>query len=260
MEKGKLIIAKIILILFSIVFLFSLYHVVVWILNNRSTGKLIDELQDMVVLEDAKVSTTTEILDRSRYHDVSLLSVDFTDLLNQNNEVVGWIQIPGTNINYPFVQHSDNSYYLNHSFDRSYNWAGWLFLDYRSSIDPLDMNTIIYAHGRVDGTMFGSLKNVLTSEWKKQEQYYIRVSTLSYNYLFEIFSAYYIPTTTDYLNTNFSNKQEYEEFLKKIQSRSMIRFDTSVTTANKIITLSTCYNNYEKMVVHGKLIKQEKRY
>ncbi len=260
MEKRKMIIAKIILVLFSIVFLFSLYHIITWYLDNKATSDLINQLQDASDLHDAKMSTTTEILDRTRYHDVPLLSVDFTNLLLENNEVKGWIQIPGTNINYPFVQHSNNSYYLNHSFDKRYNDAGWLFLDSRSSLDPLDMNTIIYAHGRVDGTMFGSLKNVLTTEWKSREEYYIRVSTLNYNYLFEIFSVYHIPTTKDYLTTNFSDKGQYEEFLKMIQGRSLIRFDTMVNSSHKILTLSTCYNNWEKMVVHGKLVKQEKRY
>lgn len=260
MEKNKLIIAKIILILFSIVFFFSLYQIIVWCLDNSATNRMIDELQDIASIHDVTVSTTTEVLDRTRYYDEALLSVDFTNLLEKNGDVIGWIQIPGTNINYPFVQYSNNSYYLTHSFDKSYNLAGWLFLDYRNEIDPIDMNTIIYAHGRVDGTMFGSLKNVLEKEWLDKEKYIIKISTLTYNYMFEIFSAYHIPTTNDYLTANFSSKSEYEEFLKKIKNRSMIRLNTKVTTENKIITLSTCYNNYEKMVVHGKLIKQEKRY
>ena len=160
MEKNKLIIAKIILILFSIVFFFSLYQIIVWCLDNSATNRMIDELQDIASIRDVTVSTTTEVLDRTRYYDEALLSVDFTNLLEKNGDVIGWIQIPGTNINYPFVQYSNNSYYLTHSFDKSYNLAGWLFLDYRNEIVPIDMNTIIYAHGRVDGTMFGSLKNV----------------------------------------------------------------------------------------------------
>lgn len=260
MKKRKMIIAKIILILFSIVFLFSFYHIVMWYSNNLATSNLIEQLQNMVDLHDSKMNTTTQIFDETRYYDVPLLSVDFTNLLQKNSEVQGWLQIPGTNINYPFVQHSDNFYYLNHSFDNSYNDAGWLFLDYRSNMNSLDMNTIIYAHGRVDGTMFGSLKNILYDDWKKKGEYYIRISTLSYNYLFEIFSAYHIPTTTDYLITHFSDLNQYDKFLRMIRGRSLINFDTSVDSSHKILTLSTCYNNWEKMVVHGKLVKLEKRY
>ena len=260
MDKGRKIVLVVILLLSSIVFFFALYHVVIWYQDHRKTNQLIDELQDMVQVKKTDETTTTEVLDSSKYYNEQLLSVDFTNLLTQNEEVVGWIEIPYTNINYPFVQHSNNSYYLTHSFNQSYNNAGWLFLDYRNEIDPIDMNTIIYAHGRVDGTMFGSLKNVLDDSWLEKETYIIRVSTLSYNYLFEIFSAYHIKTTNDYLTTNFSTMDEYQDFLTKIKERSIIRFNTDVDIHHKILTLSTCYNNSEKMVVHGKLIKQEKRY
>lgn len=260
MKDKKMIILFIILIFFIIVFFFSLYHIIVWYIDNKKTNYFIQELQDIVVLKEVDKNITTEVLDSSRYYDEDLLSVDFTDLLLKNDEVIGWIQIPYTNINYPFVKHKDNSYYLSHSFDKSYNSAGWLYLDYRNTLDPIDMNSIIYAHGRVDGSMFGSLKDILSEEWLKQDKYIIKVSSLRYNYLFEIFSAYHIKTTNDYLTTNFSNTISYQEFLDKIKGRSMVDFGTSVSVGNKLLTLSTCYNNREKMVVHAKLIKTQKRY
>ncbi len=260
MKDKKILLSVIILVIFIIVFFFSLCHIVIWYLDFKATNQIISQLQDIVKVKSTDETITTEILDTSQYHDEDLLSVDFTNLLSKNSNVVGWIEIPYTNINYPFVQNSNNSFYLTHSFDGSYNSAGWIFLDYRNKIDPLDTNTIIYAHGRIDGTMFGSLKNVLTDEWFYKNKRIIRLSTLSYNYLFEIFSAYHIKTTNDYLNTNFSDNSLYQEFLDTIKNRSMIKFDTNVSTANKILTLSTCYNNSEKMVVHAKLVKQEKRY
>ena len=69
-------------------------------------------------------------------------------LLKENQETVSWITVNGTNINYPVVQHSDNEYYLNHSFDGSENSAGWIFLDYRNNIENTEKNTIIYGHSR----------------------------------------------------------------------------------------------------------------
>ncbi len=259
MRRWEMVLAGIIIIIFVIVYFFSLYNIILWYKDNEATNEQIEQLQEIVDKKDVGDTTTTEVLSESKYNNISFLSVDFTNLLNINDEVVGWIQIPNTNIDYPFVKHSDNSYYLTHSFDKTYNNAGWLFLDYRNDLESLDTNTIIYAHGRVDKTMFGSLKDVLTDEWLEKDEYYIRVSTLNYNYLFEIFSAYHIETTTDYLSINFSNDSNYEEFLDLIKQRSIIDFDTEVSVDNKIITLSTCYNNSEKMVVHAKLIKQEKR-
>ncbi len=260
MKKIKNIILYITLIFFIGVFFFSCYHIIMWYFDNKKTDEVIEKLQDMVVVNDSRENITTEMLDSSKYYDVPLLSVDFTNLLNENSDVVGWIEVPNTNINYPFVQYKNNSYYLTHSFDKKYNDAGWLFLDYRNHLDPIDMNTIIYAHGRVDGTMFGSLKNILGDDFINKEEYYIKISTLNYNYLFEIFSAYHIKTTDDYLNTNYDDLGEYQEFLDMLQTRSMVDFNNKVTSQNKILTLSTCYNNWEKFVVHAKLIKQEKRY
>ena len=77
----------------------------------------------------------------------------------------GWIKVDGTDIDYPFVQTTDNSYYLNHSFTKEENKSGWIFLDYRNNINNLDKNTIIYGHSRYDSSMFGSLRNALKKSW-----------------------------------------------------------------------------------------------
>ena len=75
-----------------------------------------------------------------------------------------------------------------------------------------------------------------------------------------MFSAYHINTTNEYLKINYNNLDEYQKFLDLVKQRSMVDFSTNVNTSNKILTLSTCYNSSEKMVVHAKLVKQEKRY
>ena len=73
---------------------------------------------------------------------MNLIDVDFTELKKVNSDVKGWIQVNGTNINYPFVQTKDTKFYLNHSFDKKYNDAGWVFLDYRNNIDLSNKNNI----------------------------------------------------------------------------------------------------------------------
>ena len=84
----------------------------------------------------------------------------------------------GTNINYPYVQTTDNDYYLTHAFNKTRNSAGWVFLDYRNNPDLSDKNNIIYAHGRYDNTMFGTLKNALTNGWlKNKDNFVIKLST-----------------------------------------------------------------------------------
>ena len=175
---------------------------------------------------------------------------DFNNLLLENNEVVGWIKINGTNINYPVVKHKDNDFYLTHSFDKNTNEAGWIFMDYRNNHNNLDFNTIIYGHGRKDGSMFGSLFQTLNQEWiKNKEHLIINFITLNHNYLFQIFSIYNIKTTDDYININYD-----EELVNKIKNRSIYQLDTDIIENDKILTLSTCYNNEKKIVVHAKMI------
>lgn len=187
---------------------------------------------------------------------MNLMDVDLKNLLLTNDETKGWIQVAGTNVNYPFVQHSDNEYYLKHSFDKSANSAGWAFIDYRNDAKMTDKNTIFYAHGRVDTTMFGSLRHILYNGWLSDRAHFmVRTSTPETNGIWQIFSVYHLPTTTDYLKTNFSNDDEYQEFLEMITERSAYDFQAKPNSNDQIITLSTCYNNQERIVVHAKLIK-----
>ena len=228
------------LIISLLIFLYSSYHIICWCIDNQKTKEQIEEVQKYIK-DDSKNISTPEI--------------DFQSLYKQNTEVKGWIKVPNTNIDYPFVQHQDNTFYLTHSFNKKYNNAGWIFLDYRNDIDFLNTNTIIYGHGRVDGTMFGSLKNILNEDiLNNQKNFNIYLYLPNKTYTFEIFSAYHVKTTNDYLKTEFTDEKEYEKFLTLIKSRSKYKFSIDVNSHDKILTLSTCYNDREKMVVHAKLI------
>ena len=133
-------------------------------------------------------------------------------------------------------------------------------MDYRNNISNLDKNTIIYAHGRLDKTMFGSLKNILTSGWLKNiNNYVIKLSTDKENTLWQVFSVYHIPTTSDYLEINFNNNNDFLDFAKMLLNRSAYNFNTSVSKNDNILTLSTCYNDKERVVLHAKLIKSSEK-
>jgi sortase B len=107
--------------------------------------------------------------------------------------------------------------------------------------------------------MFGSLRNILTSNWiNNKDNYVIKLSTEYENTLWQVFSCYKIPTTNDYLQINFNNN-EFAEFTKKLIDRSNYKFNTKVSNDDRILTLSTCYNNDDKVVLHAKLIKREVR-
>lgn len=256
-------------ILCSITLVYSIYNIIVWKLDSNKTNNQIKEIQEEIPIIEIEDNDNTEIIEQEEeipksnpywdYIGMNMIDVNFSELKNINNDVRGWIKLNGTNINYPFVQSNNNKYYLTHSFDKSYNSAGWLFLDYRNNINN-NKNTIIYAHGRTDKTMFGSLRNVLTNNWLKDtNNYVIKISTETENSLWQIFSTYHLPTTSDYLQTNFNNDNEFQDFINMIISRSSYNFNTSVSVNDNILTLSTCYSNSDKMVVHAKLIKKEQK-
>ena len=184
---------------------------------------------------------------------------DFEKLKEINTDIVGFIEVDNTNISYPVVKSSDNSYYLNHSYKKEKNNIGSIFLDYRNDLDNLSKNNIIYGHGRLDNTMFGSLNNLLdSSNLDSKESYYITLSTPKSIMTFKIFSVYTIPKEGYYIKTYFSSNKYFKEFLETIMKRSIYNFNTDVSTNDKILTLSTCKDNFGKrVVVHAKLLKKE---
>lgn len=248
----------------AVFIIFLSYEIGVDLVNYKNTNKNIDNIYDIADVvnvvasseEYEKVMSTQvdESSDYYKYREYSYIDVNFDKLKEINNETVGWLQVPNTKVNYPFVKANDNDYYLSHSFDKSYNGGGWVFMDYRNDINNLSQNTIIYAHGLYNGTMFGSLKSVFQQSWYNQKDFIIKISTENQNSNWEIFSIYKIPTTTDYLTTNFESDEDYRDFLNMIKSRSEYHFDTDVDENSKILTLSTCYTHEIKMVIHAKLL------
>lgn len=262
-KRKKLNIKNLCLLIFFlimlIIFLFSLIKVILWLIDNNNTNDIIKKVANTYEINEKSYDNEVIINGNEKdiyfdYINLKFIDVDINKLKTFNSDTIGFIKVMGTNINYPFVQTLDNDYYLNRSYDKTYNNAGWIFLDYRNNKFN-DKNTIIYGHGRINGTMFGSLKDTLKSSWQNnKDNYIIKISTEKENSIWQIFSVYKIATTSDYLQTTFSDN-EFESFINLIKGRSSYNFETNVTNDDKVLTLSTCYNDNDKMVVHAKLIK-----
>ena len=269
--KWKNIILLIIILVCIITLFISTKDIIKWMIDSNKTEEQIEKITEMVEIEEVEESENTEIIEQKEeppkenpywdYIKMNMINVNFNDLKQKNPDTKGWIQVNGTNINYPFVQTNNNEFYLNHTFNKTYNSAGWVFLDYRNNINELSKNTIIYAHGRLDTTMFGSLKNILSSGWlNNTTNYVVKLTTETENTLWQVFSVYHIPTTNDYIKVNFSSTNEFNKWSKMILKRSAHNFNTTINENDKVLTLSTCFNDKEKVVLHAKLIKKETRY
>ena len=249
-----------------ITYLVCIFLLTRWYVQNTRNQKFAEQLTN----ETQKISEQERGIsgnkNKGKYNykypdDLSFLNVDLTPYLRINPETVAWIQVNGTIISYPVVQHKDNDYYLNHDFYRRKTEVGAIFADYRDNFDEFNDNNIIYGHNIVNGTMFGQLPRVLGKSWQSNPNYhYIKLSTKKTNTIWKIFSVYEVAPTIDYLQSNFNSNETYKKFISLIKNRSSYDFKTEVNTDDKIITLSTCNNiGNKRVVVHAKLINLENK-
>ena len=222
-----------------------------------ASTEILEKENTEVIKQENYIPNSTD-----EYSNISFLSVDFKELLEQNKETVAWLKVNNTKVNYSVVQHSDNEYYLKHDFNRNYNANGWVYGDYRDDFKYFGNNTIIYAHNLTNRTMFGSLAWCLKESWyTNEENHYIKISTPYSNTVWRIFSIYTIKPEVYYLKTYFSTDEEHQEFLDTLKDRSIYKFtDENLTTDDKILTLSTCSDDGTKrIVIHAQMVKAEYR-
>ncbi len=246
----------------------SLFNIFLWNKDNKANENNLKDIEENTEIKIVKDNDNTEFINKPLdknddywyYSTFDLIDVDLKKLKEKNNDTIGWLNVNNTNINYPFVKSSDNDYYLHHSFDKSYNNAGWVFLDYRNNKNLTDKNNIIYGHHRVNNTMFTSLLNTLNQSWyTNKDNHIIRISLENENSLWQIISVYKIPTESYYITTKFNDDNEFITFLDTISKRSIYNFNYNVNKDDIILTLSTCYDDNTRVVVHAKLIKIEKK-
>lgn len=203
---------------------------------------------------------------------------DFQSLMNTNNEMIGWIIIPGTRISYPICQGRDNSYYLTHTFDKTYNRVGAIFADYRITQPFTDTNTILYGHHMRDQSMFAGLMAYQNKEtWEKNP--YVYVCTPETIYVYEIYSAFQgdpmglsyqikFSTNTDTktdaktdTNKETNPVTDTDAFIEYTKSNAYYDTEITPTPEDKFLTLSTCTGNghAKRMIVHCRLRGSKQR-
>ena len=202
---------------------------------------------------------TVEAPEETGASSISLPTVDFESLLAQGPDVKAWLELPGTVIQYPVAQGEDNSYYLKHLYDGTANKVGCLFIDYENAEDFSDNNTIIYGHNMRDGSMFSTLV-----EYKAQAYYdehpEMYLVTPEGGYVVEVFSAFVASPEESGSETSpwaleWKDSGAYTTWLSAMQERSVIETGVSVTSSDKVLTLSTCTNGgADRFIVMGRLV------
>ena len=253
-KERKITPKRVILIIIEIILIgiliYSGYNIFIWWQENNASKDLLEEVSAKVTEIDVSENEDNK---KKRYE------IDFNGLKEQNEDTVGWIKVENLPIEYPVVKTSNNDYYLTHSFDNSYNSAGWIFMDYRNKADGTDKNIVLYGHNRKDGSMFGDLSDIFDEEWYSNEKnMYITYVTENEYCTYQIFSAYRIEVEDYYITTGFSSNDEFDEFVNRLKRRSFRDFGVDVSGEDQILTLSTCSNADYRVAIHAKKIVEEK--
>lgn len=183
-----------------------------------------------------------------------LWGVDLAQLRQTNPDVLGWLSIPGTQLDYPLLQGADNEYYLNHTWQGKRNAAGSVFLECTAQPNFSDFNTIVYAHNMKNGSMFGSLRQYRTqSHWQEHPCIYIVNDSGIHRY--EIFAAFEAEVVGYTYRLDVNTPEKKRAFLDYSAQRSVIETEIVPTVEDSVITLSTCTGNgYDhRWVVQGVL-------
>ncbi|MBE6788328.1 MAG: competence/damage-inducible protein A [Ruminococcaceae bacterium] len=189
-------------------------------------------------------------------------------LYNENKDVAGWIEIEGSQINYPVVKGSDNDYYLTHNFYNKKERHGVPFMDFRNDVKELDFNTILHGHNmKSDNQMFSDLSKYYKG--KQAITFYRKNPIISFDTVYEemdwkIFAVFTCSVNTksdkyfNYYNVlNPASNEEFETFISDIRERSIFNIPVDVQATDKILTLSTCYYEYsdQRLVVMARKVR-----
>ncbi len=213
-----------------------------------------------------EADVTEYVVDKSDSGDSALINnpIDFRTLQKRNSEVVAWISVPDTNIDYPILRSlSRDDFYLHHDIDGDYLYAGSIYMEYCNAPEFDDRVTVLYGHNMMDGSMFANLhKFEDKSFFDKHDRFYIY--TPGHKLTYEVASAY-IYDDRHIMNTfNFDNDKEFKEYLSSVENPRSTNYNVrsspnhKLTVDDKIVTLSTCLDVGDgRYLLQGVLIKDE---
>ena len=233
---------------------FNLYHI--YTEYKKGTDEY-NQIEEMAVTE--RDADSAEVAGPSAQIKPPI-EVDFDKLKSVNEDVVGWIYVDALpDISYPIVKGKDNQTYLHQTYEKNYNFAGTIFVDYENSGDFSDCNTLVYGHNMKNGSMFGHLKKFREDDKLYKQDKYFWILTPERNYRYEIITAYTTSVNSDTYTLFKGPGEEFEKYLETIKGYSEIQTDdTDLTIKDRIVTLSTCTGNEStRFVVQGKRVDAE---
>lgn len=280
-DSGGEIARKSIFLLSMTVFLVCLVLIALYFIDLYRASKLYDEIGTSyhARLPERVTEPIEESVEEPEEKIYTLLP-GVEDLLAINDEIVGWITIPDTNVDYPVLQHLDdepgNEYYLYRNVEREDSKPGSIFLDYRCSFDRVGEdgtlevknsdNLIIYGHNMRDLSMFGTLKYYRTDENYYEEHPVIELNSNYETYQFKIF-GYFIADAEDTTETrfeywnaiNFADETEFYDYVNEVKRRTLRLTNVDVEYGDQLLTLSTCNSVFDtaRLVIVARQVRED---
>lgn len=240
------------------VFLFSGWKLVTSLIEYRKGEANYESiLQDVVISPGG--ADDKDNSQQNQSGDENLPVIDWAKLKNMNDDLVGWLYIPDTVIQYPIVAGDDNDYYLTHTFDKTENACGSIFMDKGNKKDYSSDNTILHGHNMKNGTMFGSLRDFEDkSYWQSHRYIWIIRENTALKY--EIFSVGITEAASDVYILEFGSEERFQNYIvNRSKLGAIYETGVNVTTRDKLLTLSTCTSDTEvgRRVVQAKLVEEK---
>lgn len=221
----KFRIIKVCIVIFTVLLITSLYFLIKDLIEYKASESSHSELIDSVI-----IPTDTKENEQNVSEEIN---IDWEKLKNINNDIIGWIKIPNTHIDYPILKCDNKLKYLNRSFDNRFNKNGSIFT---LNINPfIDKVTTIYGHNMKSGLMFTDLSKYMNIDFFKEHSTF-EIYTEFQNYKATVFSCYSI---TEKIEENNIKHLNFDEEIKYYKSKSVHTIE-NINEINKIVKLSTC--------------------
>lgn len=234
-KKNNHVFSKIIRKLLIIIFIASISYLGYYIYDTHKNKK------DNMEISNIDIDTTQVTEEKTE----RMLQIE--ELKKENNEIIGWLEIEGTSINYPVLQAADNDFYLNHNYKKESSALGSIFLDKDFNLEEGSSNYLIYGHRSKNGLMFEDLIKYAKEDFYKEHKT-MKFTTVKEDATYEILSVFYSRVYYKseknvfryYYFVNANNEDEYNDFVNNAKKASI--YDTGVTAeyGEQLLTLSTC--------------------
>lgn len=242
----------------------------IYLIQEKNAAEVYEDMQSESVSIPTEIQETEDaktIENKRIWPDIP--EVDFDTLWETNIDICAWIYVPGTQVNYPVLRNTQtadlyDSYYLQHTVDKSEGLPGAIYMEPCNMPDFTDKNTVLYGHHMKNGSMFASLDAYLDALFM-EENPYVYIVTPQKNVVYQVFSAVIYDDTHIMRNYDFTDDESYQTYLDSLVSngneKDVLPEGMKATTQDRVITLSTCVKNHDdkRLLVVAVLVDEYER-